>query len=335
MKDCHRAIKERVEPNRLYYSFVSTIEHAEYEYLSTASVLSETIERSFRALHPEWDKKAGWAHPNIQRALDALTAHYQFQHGARLFTGNRAGAPNGQLEKKDGYSPIHRALDKVAPRSSRAYVGLYNPDLDTAPESQMPTLTGIQFLREDNFLDLVVTFRKIELSAWWVVNMLEASLILKWAASKITKIKTRRITFFASIAEWKMEPSLTVIPYLDDLETVSLAELTAIAVSACRGEASGRTRLLELLTDKRLFTHIDNIDPSGLLRLGSVLEGAYKGSAGSSVLDNSLIQHVQEAARFLQGALEHGREDRRAHDVTESLAQIERAIDSLRGVITS
>lgn len=322
MSDCHRAMQQQVEHNKLLYNFVSSVETCEYKHPSSTTVSEDTVHRSFRALHPEWVKVRGWAHPNVQRALDSLQGHRQFQHGARLFASHENSATGINSPEQ---AIIRRTLAKVSPGSSRAYVGLYDPSIDPKPESQMPTLIGVQFLQEGKSLNLIVTFRKIELSTWWLVNMYEAIKLLHWATQTVQNatLTPGRITFFSSIAEWKTDPKLTVIPYLDDQEETSLGDLARLSLGVLSNDSKSKDKLKELLKDKLDYTNGDNIDPSGLERLTSVLEGIH----ATHQTHSDLISAIRSAAEALRGALDQPSEDARLQNVTECLASIERAIE--------
>src|SRR5262249_6532303 len=151
--------------------------------------------------------------------------------------------------------------------SARAYVALYNRMSDTLAEridEPPPALTGIQFIPDEMYLDAVATFRNLELSFWWVLNMMEIGRLLEWACSRFPKKRTaRRITFYASIAEWRADPRG---PFTAKLDRMPLADLTALVMSARSGTPSATDELRQLLKEKLDHTNEFNLDATGLDR---------------------------------------------------------------------
>jgi hypothetical protein len=167
----------------------------------------------------------------------------------------------------------------------------------------MPGLVGIQFVPDGQFLDTVATFRKIELSYWWVVNMYEMGELLRWAAQFNPKLRLqpRRITFLAAMAEWKTEPEAAFITRLD---AKPLDELAAL-VSTLPRDARAKQELVDLLREKRTHTHDNNLDASGLHVLAQLLKGLLpttgKRAKGPFTL---LASKLTESASLIRAAME-------------------------------
>ncbi|MES2644721.1 MAG: metallophosphoesterase [Myxococcota bacterium] len=327
--DCHRAIALRCASAGLLKTFVSVVEQCQFELPATARfakrrVTMADIEGSFEALHPEHAVTDGW---NDLRGVDAsmrrMGSRLQFQHGPRLF--ERVGG----AEK----SAIVRALDLVGHESrSDAYAGLYRAEVDVAAtkDALTPHLMGVQFNAEDGYLDVVATFRKIELSYWWVANMYELSRLLTWAAAYgANRTRTpRRITVFAAFAEWKERPGAAVVARLDRM---TIEELTTIAVGFVAGDAAAATRLCDLLIEKREYTSDRNLDANGLASLCAVLRGATGGFPEGRLAKrrkqvNSVLGGIGTASEQVKSGIEGDR---------PALAAAARARESLEAVIVA
>jgi hypothetical protein len=311
MDDCHSAIFRKASKGGLLRTFVSVVEACEYKHPSTTSSDGKTateadVIRSFKALHPEHGPSARWTQlETVERTLKALPERYQFQHGPRLF-----GIPyehrsllSEHMEKRDLLRPIIRALKQLTINSeAQAYVSLSRPDdLLSSPNQPLPSLMSLQFLKDGNNLDLIATFRKIELSFWWVVNMYEAIELLTWAAnygSQAVGERTRtprRITFVAALAEWKEKPDSAFVAELDGAD---LGTLTSIALATTK--TSGVTKLIELLEEKKLHTNPQNLDHIGLAQFAQILNAAIRTFETSSPALQAACNKISEAAEKIQ-----------------------------------
>lgn len=166
-------------------------------------------------------------------------------------------------------------------------------------------------------LDLVATFRKLELSFWWVVNMLELGALLRWAARQDNRRRrsARRVTFFAALAEWKNDPEASFITALDALSLDALVELV-LGVNS--GEEEARRQLITLLEDKINRTNDANIDHSGLERLANVVQGIVRSTkpiTRQSPITPALSQALAAAVTMTRAALED--REQRAHALLE------------------
>jgi len=189
---------------------------------------------------------------------------------------------------------------------------------------------SVQFVADGQYLDAVATFRKLELSFWWVVNMLELGELLRWAASRDTERRVpRRITFFASLAEWKEDPEPTFVTALDQLD---YTELFVLVSHANDGQLQARNRLIELLDDQSERSNERNIDDQGLQRLAGLIQGAVDYNASrpsdvSSPLTPGLANWLLEAAKETQLALDEP--ERRIHHLTRARSAISDAVGQL------
>ncbi|WP_437665613.1 metallophosphoesterase family protein [Sorangium sp. So ce1182] len=274
MDDCHRAIAAATSHGKLVPSFISVVETPHFYEMKTAqlnghNVSTEQIEESFRALHPEYDESAWRDDEEIARVLIAPREdpRFQFKHGYRLF-GQRGHS---------GRTPLGAAIEQLmsAGGTSKAYASLYDPEIDTqGGQEPIPGLMGVQFIPDTgNTLDIVMTFRKLELSFWWAVNMLEASRLLFWAAKK-AKRDARRITFFAALAEWKKKDvEAAFVAKLDKIDSVALLE---IALRAATASATDIDELRKLIADKIAKTNEVNFDPRGVRQLHDIASALHK-----------------------------------------------------------
>jgi len=165
----------------------------------------------------------------------------------------------------------------------------------------------MQFVPEGRYLDLVATFRKLELSFWWVVNMYEMSLLLDWA-SKLARKQARRITFFAALAEWKDEPEAALSAGIDRGDTASLVTLL-MRVESGPDQESARNELASLLDEKIERTNEVNIELGGLQRVIEIAEGIVQARRNpdrkpkNSAISGELREDLRTALDELQRAV--------------------------------
>lgn len=298
MDDCHRAIAAATKDGKLIRSFISIVEAPEICPVPTASISGrpagmEQVEESFRALHPEYSKDTNW--DDQSRIVQVLAnpgddPSFQFKHGYRLFGGRG----------EHGRTPIGCAVDrlKLDDGKSQAYVGLYDPEIDTQGNQEpIPGLMGVQFVPEDGFLDIVLTFRKIELSFWWVVNMVEASRLLAWAASD--RYRPRRITFFATLAQWKTDVEATFIATLDVMPEV---DLMAVALGTAAKSHDDGTRLVKLLQEKVSQTNDVNFDLRGIRRLNTIVSAILEAGQWHAGDGKQLADYLRTAREKMEQA---------------------------------
>jgi hypothetical protein len=196
----------------------------------------------------------------VQEKLQAVPNRFAFQHGPRIFgiPGRKGVAP---------ITPAQRALQALDLSNTRGYLTLINTETDVLGDfssQPIPGLVGLQFLRNDNKLDLVATFRSIELSFWWVVNMYEAVRILEWGAQR-KNMDPGTISFFSPLAEWRDDPRASFPTRVDEVPVNRLANLVLTRSAAEIHE------LIEMLEEKIRHTSIFDLDASGLHTLAGLL----------------------------------------------------------------
>lgn len=299
---CYEAIASNASDGRMIKNFVSIIDEPTFilppgAQLRGVPVTREMVEKSFLTLHPEYDQHTGWTDPNtIRERLATQPQRFRFQHGNRLFAIPALVTPRGPTQFVE---PLELAINKLG--SSRAYAGLYNAFIDghegQPKQPPPPCLVGIQFILDStaNVLHLVATFRKLELSFWWLVNIFEMHRILEHAANSQAAGAHPRlgsITFYAALAEWKgADPGPTFSAELDELDTPSVVEL---ALSATLNDNS---KLRSLLQNKLDVTNDDNIDERGLDLLADTMKAFLPVAPGR--LDPAFVQLLREAADAL------------------------------------
>lgn len=315
MVDCHAAISHASRGQtavlRNFCSIVDVKDPVEFEFPPTtqragSAVDSRLVEASFRALHPEYNPETeSWGDfEDVHKRLLSLRPRFLFQHGPRMFgiMGSHTSATDDRTGHK---SPMHHAIQELAsrPNTSRAFVSIFNPTIDVPGRIEPPpALAGVQFHvdERERRLDITFTFRKIDLSFWWVVNMYEAIKLWQWASSKIKRecrCTIGRITFFAALAEWKDEDTATFLIDLDHLPLEGIVEL-ALAADMGNGHV-----LVEKLRDKREQTNVNNIDPHGIERLTDIVRGIVKTSRpAEGRWSEELMDRLCEARDFLRSA---------------------------------
>lgn len=328
---CHEAIRVRAASRRILHNFVSIVDEGRYVPCPTASndgnpVPDGEIDRSFQALHPEYARSGRWRNlGEVEAAVSDAGPRFQFSHGPRLF-----GIPDAarKLSGSDLFRPIVKALDTLRRGgTSNAYVGLFRPEIDvvSSTDEPLPALVGLQFIpQERNRLDLVATFRKLELSYWWVVNMREASELLAWGCG-YAKRKPGRITFFAPLAEWKQTPETAFVPELD---SASLDTFVSLFVKLARRDPAAGADLRRLLEEKRKYTNDKNLDLRGLRTACSVLRGLRQ-SGDDDPLLAALDDHLARASTLIETAMKEQRDENgRVTRARESLAEAARLLAS-------
>lgn len=328
MSLCHKAIEVKLA-KKTVTNFISIVENPAYIHpyttrIGDARASQNDVERSFVALHPEYDERDGWSNfEKVDKFLRRLNKSYRIQHGPRLFSS---------LNRTDGLRPIRHALQFLPARNTRAYVGLYNPEKDVASDWEpLPGLVGLQFIPDDTGrLDIVATFRNLELSFWWVVNMLEAGRILEWACRRISgkDYKPGRVTFFSAFAEWRPDPRPMFVSELDNMRE---EELFVLLMNADVGNTSTIKLLGAKLSEKANTTNDLNIQYHGLEHMlflvrGIIKHREYKGRFNNkSPISESFKNQLEIAIRYLREAVE---------DKKKRTDKVVSAQDVLRGMVT-
>ncbi|HEX3757464.1 MAG TPA: metallophosphoesterase [Kofleriaceae bacterium] len=332
MADCYRAFRSVLKDgDEVTTNFISIVEESKFELPNDALLFGDPvtladITNSFETLHPEYDPQRGWTSgEEVKRILSDLPHRYSFQHGARLFSYPVA-PPSGPPVK--WIEPLERAISSVPGHTSRAFVGLYNPFIDAHPESAIrsppPCLTSIQFVPESRQLHLVATFRKLELSFWWLVNMYEMIKILEHAVSAQKNKIAGRITFFSTLAEWhKDNPQPAFSARLDKQTTPEMVRLLLAVDRASQHEIQA---LRILLAEKQKYTNENNIDERGLHQLSVISDGILRSR------DNGSLTHTTVAN--LAAAATHLIEARKTEHLAETRANIKGAREKIQLVLT-
>jgi len=339
MDECHAAISTSALLGGPLRNFISVVEDNHYVHPLTTRIgerlpSRDEVVSSFRALHPEWDPHSGWDMPEqVDRALHNVPQRFQFEHGPRLFgafgrAGDRAGSflDPAQLRR---LQPIRHAIQGLRSSAARGYVGMYNADIDVSDQQPLPGLMSVQFVPDGDHLDVVATFRKLELSFWWAVNMYELGELLRWAAQQDNRHRRRprRITFFAALAEWKTDPEAT---FVTELDSMPLDELVR-TVSEAKTRDDARQRLVSLLQDKVDRTNDVNIDHTGLERLARIVAGVSRDRSRpsrTSPITISLYEALTAAAHDTLTARED-REQRVRALLESARTHVQTAIDLL------
>jgi calcineurin-like phosphoesterase family protein len=339
---CHSAIASGLVADQQVTNFISIVEDSTYRHPPTANLgggpaTEEDVQRSFAALHPEYDSKDKWNDSaKIDNNLRNLSECYRIQHGPRLFSRVRLIDPKMKFrDLPENLRPIKQALANVS-ETTRAYVGLYNPERDVVSDwGPPPGLVGIQFVprRVGKILDVVLTFRNLELSFWWVVNMLEARRLLEWACE--SNYRPGRVTFFSAIVEWRSDPRPMFISRIDKMEPDALF---AMVMAANAGNQEAVDNLLQLLEEKRLRTTSLNIEFRSLESLVTLVKALHqqkkknksKAGGGKALLKEDFLKALEDAISALRKALDES--SLRSGQVEIARDRLETAIDSLRSL---
>lgn len=290
--ECYAAIQRCAAKTKKITSFWCHVSNAKYEH-PQCDVPMDKVLRSFTALHPEHALTEKWRNiDGLRDRVGEISQAYQFQHGLRLFKRIEAGG--GSI------SPIEAALQRLKESESQGYVALFSQAIDVLSSEckPLPALLSLQFIRDNARLNLVATFRKLELSFWWLVNMYECSELLTWAAAKDERTPGG-ITFFSPIAEWRPEnPEPALVAEIDVMQLELIIRKVRLAGS---GDAEELRGIAGLLADKLDATNARNLVPDGLTRLGAVIRGMdlragnRLGSVGDQLLQAA--EHIRNAAR--------------------------------------
>jgi hypothetical protein len=318
MDNCHQIIKEYAKERGLIQNFISIVESSEYRHPKTTriggdEISQQEVDSSFQALHPEYGPSNKWTDfKKLDEALKNVSPRFQFNHGPRLFSvsGQKNQLAGGTKGKN---RPITRAIENLkVGQKSRGYIGLFNPEIDTLYNGQEPLadLVGIQFILSENekYLDVVATFRKVELLFWWVVNMYEIGKLLEWVAKNLSakKPKPRCITFFAALAEWKERPEATFITQIDQMKIENITTLVCnIFYGSNKNKKDGLCKLVCLLEEKKRHTHENNLDIKGLELLTQVVQGLLNTNRKKkgNVLSQELLKRLAEAKENIGEAM--------------------------------
>jgi hypothetical protein len=211
--------------------------------------------------------------------------------------------------------------------ASKAYASLYDPEIDTQDgQEPIPGLMGVQFIPDaGNALDIVMTFRKLELSFWWAVNMLEASRLLLWAAKK-TRRDARRITFFAALAEWKKKDvEAAFVATLDKMDAVALL---GVALRAATASTTDINELKKLIADKTAKTNEVNFDPRGVRQLHAIASALHENGQWRAGDCSRLVACLGRALDLMDQA-RGAAPAKRTHLIEDACRELEAAVTVL------
>jgi len=333
MDDCHRAIREACAPEELFTNFISIVEGAEYRHPDSAVIGDRLVSQhdvvsAFHVLHPECEGEHRWDDlDQVDAALERAGQPFRFQHGPRLFGHSERRNSGHPGENRWETRPILYAVKTLElDDPSKAFVSLFNPEIDVLTRDQPPPgLMSLQFIKNSPFLDLVATFRKIELSYWWVVNMYELGEILRWASDALpnNKFKPGRITFFAALAQWKREPKPA---FMTALDKISLRDLSGLVLAArSPGGGAQRRKLKALVEEKARHTNDANLETERLKHLFELIEGL-QGPSCDTPVSPQFRQELHTAIQEIESALRA----RRTVPRQESKPNIKRAAAALQ-----
>jgi hypothetical protein len=361
MDGCHRTISEDLKGLGVVSNFISIVEEPTYYHPVTVQIgdktpTEEEVWRSFYALHPEFNSSSkepgGWdTDERTDNTISFLPTRFRLQHGPRMFgkAHRLVGLPLKNPDEVKRFQPIHQALFRIGSGNdtyTRGYAGLYDPDVDMSENAQepLPGLMGIQFIPRvdaatgNHYLDAVATFRNLELSFWWVVNMLEIGLLLNWAAQQDQgrEYKAGRITFFSAIAEWRPDPRPMFISQIDAL---GIDDLFVHVAAADERNVDSIKYLINILEEKASETTHLNIDCGGLSSLTHLVSGSNKknqvqGTKEKSIISRRLEIELRLAVSNLKGAIKTPSE-RRAKvnaakaNLTAAAAELKKALKTL------
>jgi len=328
---CHMAITNKFidKQHDVVNNFISIVSASDYYHPKTVSiegeyVEQEYVERCFQVLYPEYQEDKGFEDV-IYHAPSSKT-RFRFSHSARLFSDN---------EFKKGVFPLKKAIDAIGDsQGSRSYVSLFDPKIDTFSDrgGPLPGLMSFQFIKSNSVdekghhaIDLTVTFRKLELSFWWVVNMYESIKLLDYVVKVINKdcdsnVKYKKggITFFAALAEWKLDPNPAFIVDIDQPGSVDkILDLL---------DGEDYSRLKFTIEEKIKNTSDTSLDSSGLKQLSAVLKALVKFKEAPDPRCHDLCILIDKAREFIDSAIRSVNQKERA-DLSDS------AVKELRSAV--
>ena len=331
--ECHASIASALRGRSGVRNFLSVVESAEYVHPSTLEWRGQPasialVESAYRALEPHVTEPAS-SYARRSRGVRGRELRYQLEHGSRIFQST-LGLPCS--------SPFEQALRALTSSAGgrRSYVGLFRTEIDASPNVQVPPpgLVGLQFVLDSpTRLSLVASFRHIELSFWWGVNVLEMGRLLMRGIREagLDPIPVPgTITFFAAMAGWEEEPDLVACADIDLVPTDELARTVAAAMMG-HDDHSIET-LRDWLSQKLAFTNIANIETIGVQELAGLMKGL------ASVLRPRRLEGwlaVAEQLRLLVVALDAaivGRASSRQDHIDEAFRSGKAALDGLRAI---
>lgn len=327
MDDCHRAIRVRTSTQKTMMNFLSIVEDHTYVHpqetisFKGEAVSADHVENTFQALHPEYQPSSQWVDDGeLGRAIANPSGAVRFEHGSRWFSSSNDHSRRRSPEDVANQSPIHAALARMKQSDSQGYMSLYrvDTDLDSSGGQPIPGLMSIQFVPDGKtHISLVATFRKVELSYWWVVNMLELGRLLTWAADR-TGRKARRISFFAAIAEWKDDPEAVTTMEIDraPIDTITQVALTL-------SQPNSRATLIRWISEKESNTNANNVDTTGMERLCGILRGVSAVGHLPAGL-SAVVSLIETANRKLRDALSNSQSQRILH-IRDAATQLKEA----------
>lgn len=342
---CHAAIRSDLAAAGQVINFISTVEESTYKHPPTTAIGDREageaeVKKSFIAIHPEYDEIDGWNDTEkVDRVLANLSRSFRIQHGPRLFSRAAIIEPYSGLFTLEDLRPITRAIKALPGNGSRAYVGLYNLEKDAVGDVEpMPGLVGVQFIARDaeGYLDVIFTFRNLELSFWWVVNMLEASLLLDWACKMVPgrRYLPGRITFFSALAEWRKDPRPMFVSTIDKMKD---EELFVLMVSTSAGSSGTSKILADYIEEKAEHTTALNIEYQGLERILGLAKGVIGLQGVGAVpldaltMDKKFVDGIDSATELLRVAINDPK--RRNGNVEIAKRHLKDAVSALRARI--
>ena len=338
---CHAMVARHFERPGIIKNFVSIVDCATYRHpetvrLGNAATAEVDVEKSFLALHPEFDPKTKWDDVGrMDRFFRRFGQSYRIVHGPRMFAPVRYVETSRLMKSQDELRPIFKALEALPDQPTRAYFGMYDPARDIgASGDPLPGLVGLQFVPNESagILDLVMTFRNLELSFWWAVNVYEGCQILDWARVRVRErppYKAGQITLCAALAEWRFDPRPMYVAQVDRMELDEMFQLIG-AVDA--NSRSSLAVLAERLHEKAENTTPINIDYRGLELMVGLAHGCEKRASGmhaeAVLIDVRFAERLAKVVEQLRTAIENSAA--RAQAVLDAQGGLRTLVEDLR-----
>jgi len=163
-------------------------------------------------------------------------------------------------------------------------------------------------------LDIVATFRNIELSFWWVVNMLELRKLLEYCGPRCeSDLRPGSVTMFAALAEWKRAPEPVYVARLDEMD---LAELLELCIGARDKRQEYAERLAGILEEKAQDLTPYNVEVTGIDLMLSSLRAVQHATRRNSRDLRLVIEAISASKATLKFTDRSTAADRRAGSVS-------------------
>jgi hypothetical protein len=308
-----------------FVSVVRSIVEDDLERVNTAELDGQTataaqFKSCFAALHPNWNSDT--TGPRRGRTGPFMDDGAAICHEDRLFR-----AITGKAQSK---TPVQIAFE--APETRR-YVSLYDAEMALSNDASiLPGLVGVQFVEReegrDVFIDIVMSFRNIDLKFWWVVNQLEGHRLLELGTRNIPRrdrgyeFKRGHVIVFAARATWEDHTDAPFLSEIDKLENeLAFIEIVINATSTGPRVADARAYLARLFDEYANSLNRNNLRTRHVGYTLSLFRAVHSGKPPESDITDILTK-LEEAHKLTT----------RLHDPTAMREDYEKARKSLKGV---